>query len=385
MAARQASGYARTEHIGWISRRATVAARTPWHLVVSTSKRRGDRLPLRPRRPSLQAPSSARPRRRLRRATSSSRRRSRCRRVSLGGPFALALSARSNVYQEFGGGPGQIALARADERRRNARHGSLPWLRAPRQRRHALARSACRPRRTGNDHVVGLLATRAFSAAGWRRPLAAPGSTREEVDAALSRAPRELPESPRRRAPPRRVRIGRGGGRRRPVAVAERAGAVDERRAVLIRPGPAERFRARPAQARIRRSGHQSAVSFQSRLLRTGRNSNGAPAIGSRGTTWCGTRNRSAIARQSRLCRSRSWITPAGSPAARARSSTPSPSSGSSSQTRPSTTSAWEQRMRNSSTTQPNPQSSSSQKRMVTPTALVSPRSSAGGFPRRWP
>ena len=27
-----------------------------------------------------------------------------------GGPFALALSARSNVLQEFEGGPGQIAL-----------------------------------------------------------------------------------------------------------------------------------------------------------------------------------------------------------------------------------------------------------------------------------
>src|SRR5581483_1794583 len=29
---------------------------------------------------------------------------------SLGGPYALALSARSSVYQEFDGGPGQIAL-----------------------------------------------------------------------------------------------------------------------------------------------------------------------------------------------------------------------------------------------------------------------------------
>jgi lipoprotein-anchoring transpeptidase ErfK/SrfK len=27
-----------------------------------------------------------------------------------GGPFALALSARSNVLQEFDGGPGQIAI-----------------------------------------------------------------------------------------------------------------------------------------------------------------------------------------------------------------------------------------------------------------------------------
>ena len=29
---------------------------------------------------------------------------------SAGGPFALALSARSNVLQEFDGGPGQIGL-----------------------------------------------------------------------------------------------------------------------------------------------------------------------------------------------------------------------------------------------------------------------------------
>jgi lipoprotein-anchoring transpeptidase ErfK/SrfK len=29
---------------------------------------------------------------------------------AVGAPFALALSARSNVLQEFGGGPGQIAL-----------------------------------------------------------------------------------------------------------------------------------------------------------------------------------------------------------------------------------------------------------------------------------
>jgi len=27
-----------------------------------------------------------------------------------GGPFALALSARSNVLKQFGGGPGQIAM-----------------------------------------------------------------------------------------------------------------------------------------------------------------------------------------------------------------------------------------------------------------------------------
>jgi lipoprotein-anchoring transpeptidase ErfK/SrfK len=30
--------------------------------------------------------------------------------TDVGAPFALALSARSNVFQEFDGGPGQIAL-----------------------------------------------------------------------------------------------------------------------------------------------------------------------------------------------------------------------------------------------------------------------------------
>jgi lipoprotein-anchoring transpeptidase ErfK/SrfK len=29
---------------------------------------------------------------------------------SVGGPYALALSARSNVLQEFAGGPGQVAM-----------------------------------------------------------------------------------------------------------------------------------------------------------------------------------------------------------------------------------------------------------------------------------
>jgi lipoprotein-anchoring transpeptidase ErfK/SrfK len=34
----------------------------------------------------------------------------RLRAGDVGGPFAFALSARSNVLQEFAGGPGQIAL-----------------------------------------------------------------------------------------------------------------------------------------------------------------------------------------------------------------------------------------------------------------------------------
>src|SRR6185436_4466946 len=30
--------------------------------------------------------------------------------TGLGAPYAVAVSARSNVYQQFGGGPGQVAL-----------------------------------------------------------------------------------------------------------------------------------------------------------------------------------------------------------------------------------------------------------------------------------
>jgi hypothetical protein len=50
--------------------------------------------------------------------------------VDLGGPFALATSARSNVLQEFAGGPGQIALhgtaGLSDALGTAASHGCLP-------------------------------------------------------------------------------------------------------------------------------------------------------------------------------------------------------------------------------------------------------------------
>jgi lipoprotein-anchoring transpeptidase ErfK/SrfK len=94
---------------GWITRRATVLWRTPWHLVVSTSSRRvavyrhSRRVrifkavvgsPATPTPPgeffveeSIKLSSGA-----------------------VGAPYALALSARSTVFQEFAGGPGQIAL-----------------------------------------------------------------------------------------------------------------------------------------------------------------------------------------------------------------------------------------------------------------------------------
>ena len=94
---------------GWITRRGTVLTTTSWHLVVRTSSRRvlayrhGHLVQSfvaivgKPSTPTprgqffveesvLMAPGSA------------------------GAPFALALSARSNVLQEFEGGPGQIAI-----------------------------------------------------------------------------------------------------------------------------------------------------------------------------------------------------------------------------------------------------------------------------------
>lgn len=94
---------------GWITRRATVSFQTSWHIVVVTSSRRvvvyrhGRRIRIfeavvgKPSTPtplgeffveeSIKLPANA-----------------------VGAPFALALSARSNVFQEFAGGPGQIAL-----------------------------------------------------------------------------------------------------------------------------------------------------------------------------------------------------------------------------------------------------------------------------------
>jgi lipoprotein-anchoring transpeptidase ErfK/SrfK len=94
---------------GWISRRGTVSTVTYWHVVVTTSSRQvavyshGRRAGVfeavvgKPSTPtplgeffveeSIRLPASA-----------------------VGAPFALALSARSNVLQEFDGGPGQIAL-----------------------------------------------------------------------------------------------------------------------------------------------------------------------------------------------------------------------------------------------------------------------------------
>jgi len=96
-------------HTGWIDRARTRAATTAWHVVVRLSERRT--LVYRRGRlvqsfaaivgkPSTPTPTGAFF---VEEAVA-------LRAGDVGGPFALALSARSQVFQEFDGGPGQIAL-----------------------------------------------------------------------------------------------------------------------------------------------------------------------------------------------------------------------------------------------------------------------------------
>ena len=94
---------------GWIARRGTRLTRTSWHIVVRTSSRRvlvyrrGRRV--RSFAAIVGKPSTPTPHGRFFVEESV-----RMPPGSPGAPFALALSARSNVLQEFAGGPGQIAM-----------------------------------------------------------------------------------------------------------------------------------------------------------------------------------------------------------------------------------------------------------------------------------
>jgi lipoprotein-anchoring transpeptidase ErfK/SrfK len=96
-------------HTGWITKRGTTAAVTRWHLVVDTAARRvivyqGGR-PLRAFDAVVGKPSTPTPageffvEEDVKLGAS-----------EVGAPYAIALSARSNVFQEFQGGPGQVAL-----------------------------------------------------------------------------------------------------------------------------------------------------------------------------------------------------------------------------------------------------------------------------------
>jgi lipoprotein-anchoring transpeptidase ErfK/SrfK len=98
---------------GWIRKRGTLRTTTRWHLVVSEARRRvlvyrGGRLK-RSLTAIVGAPGTPTPRGRFFVEESVQMLPG-----SAGGPFALALSARSNVLQEFEGGPGQIALHGVD-------------------------------------------------------------------------------------------------------------------------------------------------------------------------------------------------------------------------------------------------------------------------------
>ena len=96
-------------HTGWIKQAGTKLEYTPWHLIVNTQRRRvyaydAGRL-VRTFEGVFAAPATPTPKGQYfveeTVALSPS---------AVGYPYALALSARSNVYQEFDGGPGQIAL-----------------------------------------------------------------------------------------------------------------------------------------------------------------------------------------------------------------------------------------------------------------------------------
>jgi lipoprotein-anchoring transpeptidase ErfK/SrfK len=94
---------------GWIRQRATVASTTSWHIVVDTSRRRviiyQNGRPVRVVKAIVGKPSTPTPH-----GEFFVEEAIQLRATDVGAPFALALSARSNVLQQFDGGPGQIAL-----------------------------------------------------------------------------------------------------------------------------------------------------------------------------------------------------------------------------------------------------------------------------------
>jgi lipoprotein-anchoring transpeptidase ErfK/SrfK len=96
-------------HTGWIARKATLQWATSWHLVVNRSRRevsvyRSGRL-VRVFKAVVGKPSTPTPAGEFFVEESIA-----LRSYDVGAPFALATSARSEVLQEFDGGPGQIAL-----------------------------------------------------------------------------------------------------------------------------------------------------------------------------------------------------------------------------------------------------------------------------------
>lgn len=94
---------------GWIRAARTIRSATGWHLLVDLSQRRltvyrGGKLVMR-FSAVVGAPATETPR-----GTYFVEESVRLTRRDVGGPFALALSSRSRVFQRFAGGPGQIAV-----------------------------------------------------------------------------------------------------------------------------------------------------------------------------------------------------------------------------------------------------------------------------------
>jgi len=96
-------------HTGWIRQVATVARTTPWRLAVETSTRRvtvyRSGRAIRVFKAIVGKPSTPTPH-----GVFFVEESIQLRPSDVGAPFALALSARSTVLQEFAGGPGQIGL-----------------------------------------------------------------------------------------------------------------------------------------------------------------------------------------------------------------------------------------------------------------------------------
>ncbi|MCU1490908.1 MAG: ErfK/YbiS/YcfS/YnhG family protein [Acidimicrobiaceae bacterium] len=94
---------------GWIRRADTTTTTTGWHVVVHTAPRRVivylDGIEVRTFEAIVGKSSTPSPA-----GTFFVEEDVRLRKSDVGAPFALALSARSNVLQEFDGGPGQIAI-----------------------------------------------------------------------------------------------------------------------------------------------------------------------------------------------------------------------------------------------------------------------------------
>ena len=100
-------------HTGWILADQTIRSSTEWHLVVTVSTRRvevyRDGLPVRGFEAVVPKASTPTPYGQFFVEEAES-----IPAGQVGGPYALAISARSDIFQEFEGGPGQIAIHGTD-------------------------------------------------------------------------------------------------------------------------------------------------------------------------------------------------------------------------------------------------------------------------------